>query len=249
MKRLLHNRTALGIGSIILALVICLIVAPVISTASSRHVTVVRVTKEIKESTQIKKDMIQAVKIGGYNLPSNIVTDPDKVIGKYATATLQPGDNVLDSKISAQAPNAYLSQLDGKQIAVSVSIKNFAAGLSGKLMPGDIISFNVADYGDLKQTLAPAELRYVKLLAATNDTGVDNTTNAQDKEKSKQEDMPSTLTVLVTPEQMQKLVDYDHNGQLHAGLVYRGTKDNANRFLSVQAKYLKENGSGDENAE
>jgi pilus assembly protein CpaB len=184
--------------------------------------------------------MIQTVKVGGYNLPANIIKDPDQVVGKYATATLQPGDYILNSKVSAQAPEAYLSQLNGKRTAVSVSIKSFPDGLSGKLMPGDIISFAVADYGDMKQTLAPAELRYVKLLAATNSSGQDNSTDVADASAKgkKQEDMPATLTVLVTPEQMQKLVDYDNNGKLRAGLVYRGSPENAQKFLDVQDKLL-----------
>lgn len=238
MKKLFKNRTFLGISSIVLALVICLVIAPAFATSNARQVEIVRVTKKIPESSLITKDMVQTVKVGGFNLPTNVVTNPDKVIGKYATATLQPGDSILDSKIASQAPNAYLSQLDGKQVAVSVSIKNFAAGLSGKLETGDIIQFDVADYGDLKQTLAPEELRYVKLLAATNDTGMDNAAEQDSKEKTKQDDMPSTLTVLASPYQMQKLVDYENNGKLHAALVYRGVQENAQKFLDTQAQYL-----------
>lgn len=237
MKKLFRNRTFLGIGSIVLAVLICLVIAPALSTSNSKQVNVVRVTKKIPESTLITKDMVQSVKVGGYNLPPNVITDPEKVIGKYATATLQPGDSILDAKIAAQAPSAYLSQLDGKQVAVSVSIKNFAAGLSGKLKSGDIISLDVANYGDLKQTLAPEELRYVKLLAATNDNGADDAADQNNKD-TKQEDMPSTLTVLVTPAQMQKLVDYENNGVLHAALVYRGTQENAQKFLDMESQYL-----------
>ncbi len=241
MKKLFKNRTFLGIGSIVLAVLICLVIAPAIATSNSRQVEVVRVTKKIPESSLVTKDMVQTIKVGGYNLPSNVITNPDKVIGKYATATLQPGDNILDTKVSAQAPNGYLTQLDGKKVAVSISIKNFAAGLSGKLQTGDIISLDVADYGDLKQTLAPAELRYVKLIAATNDTGVDNTSDQSTKDKSKADDMPSTLTVLVTPEQMQKLVDYENNGRLHAALAYRGSQESAQKFLDTQEQYLTQN--------
>ncbi|TQI68557.1 RcpC/CpaB family pilus assembly protein [Clostridium sp. KNHs216] len=236
MKKLFRSRTFLGIGSILLAVLVCLVIAPTLSVSRSRQVEVVRVIKKIPESAQVTKDMVQTVKVGGYNLPSNTVTDPNKVIGRYATATLQPGDNILDSKIAEQAPSAYLSQLNGKQVAVSISIKNFASGVSGKLESGDIICLDVANYGDLKQTLAPEELRYVQLLAATNDNGSDN--DAENVKDAKQEDMPSTLTVLVTPAQMQKLVDYENNGTLHAALVYRGTQENAQKFLDKQMRYL-----------
>jgi pilus assembly protein CpaB len=61
--------------------------------------------------------------------------------------------------------------------------------------------------------------------------------------------MPSTLTVLVTPAQAQKLVDYENNGRLHAALVYRGSKDTAQKFLDMQDQYLKtqEGGTSNEN--
>ena len=249
MKNIFRNRTFLGISCIVISLFICLVAAPAFSSASGKQVEIVRVKQRIQENTQINKDMVESVKVGGYNLPSNTITKIDDVVGKYTTATLQPGDNILSTKISEQSPNEYLSKLDGKRVAVSISIKSFAAGVSGKLQTGDIISLDVADYGDLKQTLAPEELRYVKLIAATNDTGIDNSSDQAEKEKSKEEDMPSTLTVLVTPAQAQKLVDYENNGRLHAALVYRGSKDTAQKFLDMQDQYLKtqEGGTSNEN--
>lgn len=244
MKKLMHNRNFWICFSAAVAFLICFVAAPLFNSANSRQVGVVRVTKEIKENTQITQDMVHMENVGGYNLPTNIVKSVNDVIGKYAVATLEPGDNILDSKVSAQAPDAYLSQLNGKKVAVSVSIKSFAAGLSGKLQAGDIIQLDVADYGEMKETLNPEELRYVKLVAATNSTGVDNTSDNAAKEKSKEEDMPSTLTVLVTPQQELKLVDYENNGKLHAALVYRGIQANAQKFLDMQDQYLNSQSSG-----
>ncbi len=236
--KLLKNRTFLGVGSIVLALIICLIVAPTLNTAASKQVDIVRVVKNIPAGTAVTKDMVQTVKVGGYNLPSNILKSDKDVVGKYTAAALQTGDYILNTKISNQAPGAYLTELDGKKQAISISIKSFAAGLSGKLESGDVISLIASDYGDLKETIAPSELRYVKLLAATNNTGTDNTGDQSVKDKTTQEDMPSTLTLLVTPEQSKKLVDFETNGKLHAALVYRGTTESANKFLDMQDQYL-----------
>ena len=57
MKKLFRNRTFLGIGSIALAVLICLVIAPALSTSNSKQVNVVRVTKKIPESALITKDM------------------------------------------------------------------------------------------------------------------------------------------------------------------------------------------------
>ncbi len=238
MKKLLRNRTVLAAIAVGCALIICFIALPAYNAAAGKEVTVVRVTENINKGTRITKDMIQDVKVGGYNLPDNVLKTDSDVIGKYAAASLQPEDYILSTKVSDQAPDVGLSGLNGVKQAVSVTIPSLAAGLSGKLEPGDIIELYVADYGDAKSTLKPAELQYVKLLAATTDKGVDSTTE-QKKEDSKSDDnMPSTLTVLASPTQVEKLVDYNSNGKLHAALVYRGSETNVQKFLALEDQYL-----------
>lgn len=241
MKKLFRNRTFLGIAGIILALAICFGVAPLLNAAAGKEISVVRIKQNVPKGTKLTADMIQDVKIGGYNLPDNVLKSDSVVVGKYALAAMQPGDYILSTKLSDKAPDIGLSSLNGKKQATSVTIKDFSDGLSGKLETGDIIAFTVADYGDMKETLNPPELQYVQLLAATTSTGVDNTDDQKntDTTKSKSEsDMPSTLTVLAAPAQVEKLVDYANNGHLHASLVYRGSEANADKFLTLEDQYL-----------
>lgn len=251
MKKIFKSRTVLGIISIVLALVVCLVAAPAINSAAGKQTEIVRVKQNISKGEKITQDMVETVKVGGYNLPANVLKSASSVKGKYALAALQSGDYILSTKISGEAPSAYLSELDGKNQAMSISIKSFAAGLSGKLEAGDVISIYIADYGDTKETIVPNELKYVKLLAATTSTGTD--TNGQQKEKNEKstdEDMPSTLTLLVSPAQAEKLVDYEANGKIYAALAYRGTEKEAQNFLDEENQYL--NGtakSGGENNE
>lgn len=245
MKKLLRNRTFLGIISLVMAFVICFAVAPAINTASAKQTEIVRVTKSIPEGTAITKDMVQSIAVGGYNLPSNVVRDTKSVVGKYTTAALEPGDYILDSKVSDKVKSPYLAQLDGKKQAISISIKSFAAGLSGKLQSGDIISLFVSDYGDTKKTVAPSELKYVKLLAATTAKGSDTDQKDQQKkdDNSESDNIPATLTLLATPEQAAHLVDYETNGKLYAALVYRGDVQNANKYIDMQDQYLNQSSS------
>ena len=88
------------------------------------------------------------------------MTAKDNVVGKYAKADLAVGDYILAAKLSdaPAAENAYLYNLDGTKQAISVTIKSFATGLSGKLQSGDIVSVIVADYPEDGETTIPAEL-------------------------------------------------------------------------------------------
>lgn len=243
--KIFRNRKILLAISVVLALLICFVLAPAINANASKQVNIVRVTKSISKGNKITKDMIQSVNVGGYNLPDNTEKSADDVIGKFALADFQPGDNILSTKVSDQAPDAYLSNLDGKRQAISFTIKNFADGLSGKLKSGDIISIYVAAYGDMKSTLHPDELQYIELVAATNDSGIDSTGNTQkESDKNSSNDMPSTLTVYATPQQAIKIADYEKNGTIHVALAYRGNQVTAEKFLALEEQYLAKQGDG-----
>lgn len=244
--KLFHNRKFLGILVIVIAFAVCFLYAPAMSKAESRQVSVVRVTKAIPKGKAVTKDMITTVPVGGYNLPSNVVKDEKDAIGKYTLAELDPGDQILTTKLSDKAGSPYLSNLDGKKQAISISIKSFSAGLSGKLQSGDIVQLLVSSYGNDKKTLAPEELRYVKLLAATTEKGTDTDQTAEKKDKndtSDNDNIPATLTLLVSPAQAEHLVDYETNGKLYATLVYRGDEQSSQKYISIQDDYLSQNGT------
>ena len=175
MKKILQNRIVIGLTCIILSLIICFGLTPVFNNALKSKVSIVRVSKDIKEGDQITKEMVTTVEAGGYNLPGNVVYLEEDVIGKYANTDLYPGDSILTSKLSdtPMLKNAYLSKLNGENRAISISIKSFAAGLSGKLEAGDIVTLIASDVGENRETLVPPELQYVEIIATTTSTGAD----------------------------------------------------------------------------
>ena len=197
--KIFRNRTVIGVLCILLALIICFGVTPLFSRSASEKTEIVRVTKDIKEGDEITAEMVQTVEVGAYNLPQNLMTDKKEVVGKYATADLAAGDYILSSKLSAvpAAENAYLYNLDGKKQAISVTIKSFATGLSGKLESGDIVTVIVADYQGKGETAIPPELQYVEVISVTASSGYDANTGEVVDEK----ELPSTVTLLVTTEQ------------------------------------------------
>lgn len=236
--KIFRNRTVIGVLCILLALIICFGVTSLFSRSASEKTEIVRVTKDIKEGDEITAEMVQTVEVGAYNLPQNLMTDKKEVVGKYATADLAAGDYILSSKLSAvpAAENAYLYNLDGTKQAISVTIKSFAVGLSGKLESGDIVTVIVADYQGKGETAIPPELQYVEVISVTASSGYDANTGEVVDEK----ELPSTVTLLVTTEQAKVLAELEQDSELHLALVYRGTPENAAKFIAAQDALIEE---------
>lgn len=236
--KIFRNRTVIGVLCILLALIICFGVTPLFSRSASEKTEIVRVTKDIKEGDEITAEMVQTVEVGAYNLPQNLMTDKKEIVGKYATADLVAGDYILSSKLSAvpAAENAYLYNLDGTKQAISVTIKSFAVGLSGKLESGDIVTVIVADYQGKGETAIPPELQYVEVISVTASSGYDANTGEVVDEK----ELPSTVTLLVTTEQAKVLAELEQDSELHLALVYRGTPENAAKFIAAQDALIEE---------
>lgn len=241
MKNLMKNRIVIGLVCIILSLVICFGLTPMFNNALKSKVSLVRVNTEIHKGDQITEKMLTTVEVGGYNLPGNVVCRAEDVVGKYANADLYKGDYILESKLSdtPMLKNAYLSKLNGENLAISVSIKSFAAGLSGKLQAGDIVTLIASDVGEKRETLVPPELKYVEIIAATASSGADSDAQA-DAGKEEEQELASAITVLATPEQARLLAELEQKGKLHAALAFRGDSTQAQKFLEEQLKIIEE---------
>ena len=242
--KFLKNRTVLGAVCIVLSLLICFALTPLFNQSVSRKTTVIRVIRDIQSGEQITKDMVQTVEVGGYNLPETVMKKADSVVGKYAKADLAPGDYVLSAKLSdtPAAENAYLSSLNGTKEAISVSIKNLAEGLSGKLAAGDIVSVIAPDYKKQGSTVIPPELTYVEVIGVTassgNDTDQTKTESGKSDSKDEEKQLPATVTLLATSDQAKILAELESEGSIHLSLVYRGDKNKADEFLATQDKLL-----------
>ena len=242
----LKNRTVIGVISIMLSLLICFGITPLFNKGMSQKTEIVRVTKEIKAGDEITKDMVQVVEVGGFNLPDNIIRTKENVIGKFATSDLGIGDYILNTKLSEipASENAYLYNLDGSKQAMSITIKSFANGLSGKLQSGDIVSVIAPDYKKQGATVIPEELKYVEVISVTASSGYDANTGEQEIEDERE--LPSTVTLLVTLEQGNILAELEADGKSHLSLVYRGTPENTKQFIDIQEEIIEELYSVDE---
>ncbi len=175
-------------------------------------------------------------------MPSEVLKKPEDIVGKYAAMDMIKGEYVLPTKISdtPASENAYLYNLTGEKRAISITIPSFAGGLSGKLISGDIVSVIAVDYKEQGVTLVPEELQYVEVIAVTDSKGNDDETVTVRPDGEEESELPETVTLLVTPMQANILAELEAEGEIHISLVYRGSVENAQKFITAQEKLLEE---------
>lgn len=246
--KFLKNRTVLGIVCIVLALIICFAITPLFNASKSSTMKIIRIKSDVKIGQQLTSKDIENVEVGAYNMPSDVLRKSEDVVGKYATMEMLKGEYVLPTKISdtPASENAYLYSLTGEKRAISITIPSFAGGLSGKLISGDIVSIIAVDYKEKGETVVPEELQYVEVIAVTDSKGNDDETVTVKPDGEEEVELPETVTLLVTPVQANILAELEAEGEIHVALVYRGTAENAQKFISAQAKLLEELTSEDE---
>lgn len=243
-KTIFKNRTIIGVVCIILSLIICFAITPLFNAGLKAQTEAVRVKAEaIPRGTLITSDMVEVYTRGATGMASTTAKTLDEVIGRYANLELRKNADV-DTGWLSDSPLTqyeYLTGLDGSQVAISVTIPTFAKGGSGKVEAGDIIMLFATD-PDTGITTQPPELKYVEVLAATQSSGTDKEYNgSQDKsDENPEESLPATVTLLVNTEQAQALANLEESNSLHLAFVYRGTRENADKFLEAQAQFFAE---------
>ncbi|HBG2405059.1 TPA: pilus assembly protein CpaB [Clostridioides difficile] len=241
IKMLFRNKKFIGLLSLIIGCSIAFI-SPTYQKIKSQT-TFVRVSKTIKRGEKINDSQVREINTSdSKSLPSSSLKQKRDVVGKYAIVDMEKDDLVLKSKVSMQpvAENEYLYGLNGEKRAISITIKDFASGLSGKLQTGDIISIIATDFGDDKKTIEPPELKYVRVLAVTNAKGADKENDViKGDENENENDLPTTITVMANEEQTKLLAKLEVESKMHISLIYRGTDYYAEKFIEEQDKAIK----------
>ena len=234
----MKNRTIIGVICVVAALVLSFAVAPLVNRFSDSRFEIVCVKREVTKGHQLTDDDIQTVTVGGYGLPDDVIRDKSVVIGKYAACDMMSEDFILPLKLTDNADSVddVFMNLDGSQVAMSITIQSFAGGLSGKLANGDIVQLIVNT--DEDGCFVPDELQYVRVITSTTAKGIDKDELIRNEDGSYE--LPTTLTLLVDTYQAKLLAEYENNSKIHAVLVSRGNEDQARKFLEKQNTILDE---------
>lgn len=234
----MKNRTIIGIVCIVLALILTFAIAPLVNKMAESRVDIVRMKNDVIQGHQISENDVETVKVGGYNLPANVILKKESVVGRFATTDLKAGDYLLPSKLTDTSDKAadVFRTLTGDKQAISITIQSFAGGLSGKLQNGDIVQLVVYENAQTKAHI-PAAFTYVRVITTTTADGADKDELTVNEDGTYE--LPSTVTLLVNQAQSKLLVEYENKGRIHADLVYRGDDATAQKFLDAQDDYFK----------
>ena len=238
----MKNRTVIGVICMVVAVAVTFLIAPLVNRLSSDTSEVIRLSEDVKQGVQITVDHLEVAKVKTDSIPAGTLNDPQEIIGKYAASQLYAGDYLTSAKLTGEANTAsdVFASLDGTKVAVSVTIDTFAAGLSGKLENGDVISMIVVDKESGKAFI-PAALRYMKVITTTTSGGIDQDSIVKNEDGSYE--IPSTVTLLCNTEQAKLLAKYNAETTLTVALVYRGSAENAKKFLDRQDEFFANGGN------
>ena len=232
-----NNRFIFGILSLVLAAIIAFVALPTISRQTNGKAEIVRITQPILKGEQITGSNAEVVEVGGYNLPTNIAHTLPDVEGLYVTADLAAGDYVLTSKTSSVpvSSDIALNDIPSGKVAISLTVKTLAAGLSDKLQAGDIVRI----YHFLETAEEIPELRFVKVLSVTDADGV-NVDNTKEPAEDEEKQQSATITVLASPEQAKIVTSLENDGVAHVALLSRNNDTLAQELLAEQDQALQE---------
>ena len=233
----LNNRFIFGILSLVLAAVIAFVALPTIARQTNGKTEIVRITQPVLKGEKITSDNAEVVEVGGYNLPSNVAHSMEDVEGLYVTAELAAGDYILTSKVSTVpvSSDVALNDIPSGKVAISLTVKTLASGLSDKLQPGDIIRI----YHFLETAEEVPELRFVKVLSVTDSDGI-NVDNTKEPTEDEEPQQSATITVLASPEQARIITEMENDGVAHVALISRNNDQLAEELLAEQDKTLQE---------
>ena len=231
----LNNRFLFGMLSLLLAAVIAFVALPTIARQTNGKTEIVRITQPVLKGEQISSANAEVVEVGSFNLPPNIAHSLEDVNGLYATTDLAQGDYILTTKISLTpiSSDVALNNIPSGMVAISLTVKTLASGLSDKLQPGDIIRI----YHFLDTAEEVPELRYVRVLSVTDAGGV-NVDNTKELAVDEQKQQSATITVLASPEQARIITALENDGVAHVALISRNNDTLAEELLAQQAQTI-----------
>lgn len=233
----LNNRFIFVILSLVLAAVIAFVALPTIARQTNGKTEIVRITQPVLKGEQVTKENAEVVEVGGYNLPTNVAHSLEDVEGLYVTADLAAGDYILTSKVSSVpiSSDVALNDIPSGKVAISLTVKTLASGLSDKLQPNDIVRI----YHFLETAEEVPELRFVKVLSVTDSDGI-NVDNTKEPTEDEEPQQSATITVLASPEQARIITELENDGVAHVALISRNNDQLAEELLAEQDKTLQE---------
>jgi pilus assembly protein CpaB len=236
--KLFKNRYVIGILCIITALLIVFFALPALQSSNQGgSVSVVRVKQNIEAGTQITGEMLEIVKVPEKLIEGGI-SETALAVGRYAAADLYAGDYLTVQKITGFVANqsSFPAGTAKCKTVVSITLPTLASGVSGHLLPGDVVTILALPKSSVNQSLGVEpetgevdlagaiiypELQYIEVCMVTANDGSDASVEAQPGANVKNT-LPVTISFYATPEQAVLLAKLENQSIIHLAFVARG---------------------------
>src|SRR6202171_2346789 len=215
-------------GSLIFGLLAAVSVSRYMSSAQAytKNLNRVAVAKvAIPLGTKIIPEQLTMVQFSKESTPDGTFESAEKVAGRVAVVNIAPREPITESRLAPEGTAGGLSAFIPEGVRAMTVKVDCVVGISGFIMPGTLVDVVVVmDPGD-KSTQDPISkivLQNIKVLA--NGQNIDKPENQRDANSVK------AVTLLVSPEQAEKLALASSEGKLQ--LVMRNSIDQGDEKTS-----------------
>jgi pilus assembly protein CpaB len=186
-------------------------------TKSLNRVAVAKVT--IPLGTKIIPEMVMVVQFPAESTPDGAFESVEKLTGRVAITNIAPREPITEARLAPEGTAGGLSAVipEGYR-AMTVKVDD-VVGISGFIMPGTLVDIVVvidpAERAGMADPISKIVLQNIKVLA--------NGQNIDKPEDQREANSVKAVTLLVTPEQAEKLALAASEGKLQ--LVMRNSID------------------------
>lgn len=136
----MKRKMVLAVLCVLLAIGIGFVLLPAYNNQQYKKVAAVIAAQDIPAGTLITDKMVTEGQVFEQSIPAGTLGAPDKAVGKYASRYISKSDYVTTEKTADTKPDEQQISVSAKKMIVSVTIPSAAAGVSGILKPGDLVS-------------------------------------------------------------------------------------------------------------
>jgi pilus assembly protein CpaB len=210
------------VGALLFGLLAAFSVSRYLSSAKAytNNLTRVAVAKvAIPVGTKIIPEQVMVVQFPKESTPDGAFESPDKLAGRVAITNIAPREPITEARLAPEGTAGGLSAVipEGYR-AMTVKVDD-VVGISGFIMPGTLVDVVVVidpqEKAGMQDPISKIVLQNIKVLA--NGQNIDQPENQRDANSVK------AVTLLVTPEQAEKLALAASEGKLQ--LVMRNSID------------------------
>ena len=186
-------------------------------TKSLNRVAVAKVA--IPLGTKIIPEQVMVVQFPPESTPDGAFESADKLTGRVAVTNIAPREPITEARLAPEGTAGGLSAVipEGYR-AMTVKVDD-VVGISGFIMPGTLVDVVVvidpAEHAGMQDPISKIVLQNIKVLA--------NGQNIDKPEDQREANSVKAVTLLVTPEQAEKLALAASEGKLQ--LVMRNSID------------------------